>query len=362
MSDTPIRSYARANRELLEAFERYLVSRGQSARTRRSYCDSVGRLIDSLGATSVAEVDRGTIRQLLSALCDKGLDSNSIRLHTCALRSFFKFVRLGGLTNRDPTATLEHRKIASRLPVLLTVKEVEKLIGAARNPLERVVPEVLYSAGVRVSELVNLRLEDINERVIRVKNGKGGKDRVTLFGRKAAVAIRAYQKWRPSEQGFLIESPAHRGHVRRGKQHWYAYFWADGAEYRRRMQRHIALGTLEEIKTPGEAREIFELLASKIPGYHATPAHPYTPQQIGAILSRLAHRAKLRHVHPHALRRAFACHLLENGADLRVIQELLGHTNLSTTALYTSLTAADLKRVHQKCHPHEQEGAANEQE
>ena len=117
---------------------------------------------------------------------------------------------------------------------------------------------------------------------------------------------------------------------------------------------------MSEIPTREQASEIFENLASKIPGYHATPARPYTPQSIREVLHRLAHRAKLGRVHPHALRRALACHMLQSGGDLRSIQDLLGHTNLSTTMLYTHLTAEDIKRVHQNCHPHErQEGDAN---
>lgn len=114
--ETPVRSYAVSNRELVEAFGRYLIARGQSPATIRAYRDSVERLVDSIGATSVSEVDRGTIRQLQAGLCDKGLDSNSIRLHTCALRCFFKFIRLTGLTKHDPTLLLSHRKTPGRLP------------------------------------------------------------------------------------------------------------------------------------------------------------------------------------------------------------------------------------------------------
>ena len=312
--ETPLRSYAKANRELVEAFERYLIARGQSPSTIRAYRDSVERLVGSLGATSVSEVDRSTIRQLLAGLYDKGLDSNSIRLHTCALRSFFKFIRLTGLTKHDPTLLLAHRKTPGRLPRVLAIEEYERLIAAAEDPFERAVPEVLYSTGVRVAEFVKLRLEDILWGVdgsrlssLRVHKGKGGKDRVVLFGTKAADAIREYQKWRPSQHGFLFESPARWGHIRREYISWHGYFYVNGTRH------NLALGRVSEIPTREQASEIFENLASKIPGYHATPARPYTPQSIREVLHRLAHRAKLGRVHPHALRRALACHMLQSG-------------------------------------------------
>jgi site-specific recombinase XerD len=361
MKETPVRSYAVANRELVKAFERYLIARGQSASTLRAYRDSAQRLVDSLGATSVSEVDRGTIRQLQADLCDKGLESNSIRLHTCGLRSFFKFVRLTGLTNRDPTLLLSHRKVPGRLPIVLTIDEVERLIAAAKDPFERAVPEVLYSTGVRVSEFVNLRLEDIDfaGHVIRVKKGKGGKDRVVLFGSKGAEAMRAYLEWRPSHAGFLFESPARNGCIYTRCGSWYLNY------YDNRIQREIRFGSVSDIPTPELARKEVEAAASKIPGYRPAPARPYTPQAIREVLHRLAHRANLGRVHPHALRRAMACHMLQhgsNGINLRVIQDLLGHTNLSTTMLYTHLTTEDLKRVHEKYHPHEQGGDDGEKE
>jgi integrase len=175
-----------------------------------------------------------------------------------------------------------------------------------------------------------------------------------LFGSKAAGAIREYQKWRPSQHGFLFESPARWGHILREHISWYGHFYVNGTKH------NIVIGKVSEIPTREQAREVFERLASKIPGYHAMPARPYTPQAIREVLHRLAHRAELGRVHPHALRRAFTCHLISRGADLRAVQELLGHTNLSTTMLYTHLTAEDIKRVHEKCHPHErQEGDEN---
>ena len=351
MSAVPVRSFAPANRELVNAYERYLIARGNSAPTRRAYLDAVGRLAESLGSESIVNTERPKIRELFYQWQRKGLTDNSIRLHTCALRSFFKFIRLTGLTKHDPMLLIAHRKVATRLPVVLTVEQVEKLINAARDPFERAFVEVLYSTGVRISELVNLRLENIDfaERVILVKKGKGGKDRYVLFGAPAAKAIREYQEWRPSQAGFLFESPAQRGNIYLNKKwsFWVAQFYVDC------KPRRISLGSVREIATKERARQIFDRLVTKIPGFKARPSRPYHPVSLRPILARLAHRAGLGHVHPHALRRAMASHMLQRGANLRVVQDLLGHERLNSTMRYTWLDANHIKEVHHKFHPHE---------
>jgi integrase/recombinase XerC len=354
---TPMRSRARSNRELVTSYERYLVARGNAAETRRAYLDAVNRVVEGLGATSVVDLDRTAIRYTLGDWYRKGLTANSIRLHTCALRSFFKFITLTGLTNHDPMFLIGHRKLRTRLPVLLTVDQVESLIAAGRDPFERAVVEVLYSTGVRVSELVKLRLEDINwaSRSIRAHKGKGRKDRVVLFGSYAEKAIREYQEWRPSTAGFLFETPPRTGRLyirddarKRSKGgYWHVRFYVN------RVQREISLGSIREIPTREQARKAFERVVAKIPGYQPVPARPYGTRAICGVCYRLAHRAKLGRVHPHALRRAMASHMLQRGANLRVIQDLLGHERLTTTIRYTWLDTADLKKVHEKCHPYE---------
>ena len=360
MSAVPARSYARANRELLGAYERYLESRGNSGPTRRAYLDAVGRLVESLGSESVVNTERPKIRELFHQWQQKGLTANSINLHTSALRQFFKFIRLTGLTKHDPMLLISSRKVGKRLPVVLTLEQIEKLINAARNPFERAFVEVLYSTGVRISELVNLRLEDIDweSRSIRIHKGKGGKDRVVLFGSYAAKAMREYQEWRPSQAGFLFEAPAQRGNIYLEKRwnFWVAQFYVD------RKPRRISLGSVRDVPTKEHARQLFDRLVTKIPGFKARPSRPYHPASLRPVLRRLADRAGLGRVHPHALRRAFTSHLIQNGADLRIVQELLGHERVTTTALYTHLDANHIKKVHHKFHPHEQGGEDAEKE
>ena len=132
-------------------------------------------------------------------------------------------------------------------------------------------------------------------------------------------------------------------------------FYVDG------VLRSISLGKTNE-QTEEEAQREFERIAASIPGYRPKPARPYTTRAISNIINRLASRAGVGRVHPHSLRRAMACHMLSGGANIRAIQDLLGHDRIGTTQLYTHLTAEELKAVHQKAHPHEQRGSSDAEE
>jgi integrase/recombinase XerD len=356
-TNAPIPSFTRGNRDLAEAFERYLISRGFSPPTRRAYLDSVNRYVEMLHSMSVVEAGRREIREFQGSLLQRGLSSNSLRLHTIALRSFNKFLRLSGLTKHDPTLLLSPRKLPGRIPRFLTLEEVETLIAACETPLEKAIAEVMYSTGVRISELVSIRVDDItfsSPGVIRIVAGKGNKDRIVLFGSKADNAIRAYLGDRRT--GFLFEAPARTGefiepllrdgasHRRPNRHTWSARYYANG------VQRLLRLGKVRDM-SEAEARQKLDRVLAETPGFTPHPTRQYNKRSIRLLLERLAHRAKVPGVHPHCLRRAFATHLLEGGADLRVVQELLGHVNLTTTMLYTRFSNADLKKIHTRCHP-----------
>jgi integrase/recombinase XerC len=296
------RDYAGANGELIKSFCRYCVARGLAVVTIRAYREAAESFVESLGGQSVVSADHLLVREWIAGLHSRQVTSNTIRLRMCALRSFCRFVTLTGLTNRDPTLLIQRIKQPGRkIPRVLTVPEIEKLIAAGRNPLERAVLEFFYSTGVRISELISMRLEnvDFRNRVARVIAGKGNKDRPVLFGEKCKQALLKYLKWRPSRAGYLFE--------------------ASGC---------------------------------------GTSRRPYTTRAIANIVTAAGVRAGLGRIHCHMLRRAFATHLLQGGANLRVLQELLGHERLSTTQLYTVLSIGDLKNTHTKTHPHA--GSGNE--
>jgi len=316
------RSYAEANLELIAAFERYLIARGMAPQTISHYHSDLLPLLESLGECSIAVVDRPGIRAHLAKLQARELSPATIARHLNALRAFFKFLRLTGLAVHDPMILVRGYKQGSRKPVVLTIAEVERLIAAARIPLERAIAEVLYATGVRVSELVSLQLADIDwaGRSIRVEKGKGGKSRYVLFGKYAETAMLDYLK--PAEGEPVIES---------------SYRSAEGAWVSYRLRKH-ASGMLFE--SPRERH-------GELPG-------PYSAARIRQIVALIAHRAGLSHVHPHALRRAMASHMLESGADIRYIQELLGHDRINTTCIYATLSVGKLAEIYARCFPHAQ--------
>ena len=341
------RSFARANQELAAAFDRYLEARGFKPASRESYGKSVQGMVSFLHAKSVAEADRSVIRDFLGKLYARGLDANTIRRHTAGLRCFFKFVQLTRLTRHDPTAMLSHRKLPGRLQRVLTSNEVDSLVAAAKTPLESAVVEWLYGAGVRVSELVAMQLADVDfaSGVARVHKGKGGKDRIVLFGSKADAAIRRMIEWRPPQTGLLFEARPQNGHLRIVSGAWY------GCAYLDAIQREIRIGPVSALPTRADARRVFDRILAVTSGYKPKPARRYTARAIRLIVANMGVRAGIGKVYPHALRRAMATHMLEHGADLRAIQDLLGHERITTTALYTSLSAANLKAIHTRCHP-----------
>jgi site-specific recombinase XerD len=356
----PVRSYACSNLKLAEAFDRYQMARGQSATTLRAYHEAVAEFVASLGSESAVEADRTAIRRYQTALLERGVHENTIRLRTGALRQFFKFLAASGLTRGlNPTLLLSYRKVPSRVPRVLTIAEVKKLISAAERPVEAAIVEVLYATGVRVSELVNLRLADVDFSAkvspysLRVKNGKGGKDRVVMMGEKAMHALRRYLflTTKPHQTEFLFEVAPGLGTVHKNRDHWVGGF----AEKTGCRVSTLYIGKISALPSPEDAMRVLRQLLEKEPGFRPGPARPYTTKGIRLMVGRLAARAGIGHTHPHALRRALATHMLESGADLRCIQELLGHVNLTTTMRYTSLSPAKLKEVYDHSHPHAKE-------
>jgi site-specific recombinase XerD len=349
------RDYREANLELIESYVRYCEARCFSPQVTRQRRAILVKMAEYIGSRSFVQVGRSDILALLEEMLQRGLGASTINKHTNGLRSFFRFLRLTDLISVDPTLQISHRKLPKRLPRVLTVKEVEAVINAAKTPLERAVAETLYGTGIRVSELCGIQLENVDfaNRMIKVL-GKGNRERYVLFGRKAAEAIRKYLEWRPSKAGYLFEVAKRRPTIHVKGKIWYCHFYA-----RNGRQRGISLGKVADIPTKEAAREVWKKIAAKIPdGPHKPtadkPQHPYKTRHVQRMLKDMADRAGVKGVHPHALRRAMACHMLAGGADIRAIQELLGHRMISTTQIYTTLTNEQVDAVYRKAHPHAQ--------
>jgi tyrosine recombinase XerC len=280
----------------IEKFIRYLeIEKNYSAYTITNYRLDLEDFAQFLGQANIESVDYLTLRKYLSLLKEKNLTSRSVSRKLSTLRSFFKFLTREGLLKANPILVVSSPKMEKHLPQFLTEEETSRLIESAvatdeRGLRDRAILETFYSTGIRISELVGLDIQDTDfiSGVIKVR-GKGKKERVVPIGEHAVRAIRKYldKRKKQSEAVFLNKS---------GKR-------ISDRGVRNIVEKYIRLTSLKQ------------------------------------------------GVSAHTLRHSFATHLLDRGADLRSVQELLGHANLSTTQIYTHLTTERLKNIYDKAHP-----------
>ena len=296
---------ARARRFLLQRFADYIaLEQGLALRTQEAYgkdLDRFAEYADVKGIAAPLDITARTLREYVYHLKDLGLSPASIRRNVSALRTYFRFLTGDGIVVRDPSERLETPKRWRELPDVLSVDEVQRLIAAPTlddNMVfrDRALLELAYGAGLRVSEWITLGVRDLmlQEGLIRVF-GKGSKERLVPIGRSAIGAVAVYLR-----------------------------------ELRPRLEK-------------GEGKGVLLLNAR---------GRPLTRMGAWKILRGYVERAGItKHVSPHTLRHSFATHLLEGGADLRAVQEMLGHVDISTTQIYTHVDREYLRQVHRSYHP-----------
>jgi site-specific recombinase XerD len=270
-----------------------------------------------------------------------------------ALSSFFKFLQKTDVVKDSPVRFIANHKTSRRLPRFLSVDEVERLIAAAKTLRDRALILVMYSTGCRVSEVVGMRVEDISGRTVRVI-GKGDKQRLVVLGSRAVEILRSYLQGRKTGPVFVAEPIEQRGGVSRDRWGtWWGFFRHADANGKRVM-RGVRLGDYD-LRTKEQAREALRRhLPAKLP---STPQNAIDAHTVGTVLDAAARTAGIQHVHAHMLRHSCATHLLENGADLCSIAELLGHSSVATTQLYAHVSIAHLQKMIEKFHPHGKESA-----
>jgi integrase/recombinase XerD len=289
----------------IERFDDFLaLEQGASVETSKAYKLDIERFVtyeQVKGAASPSEVGSRSLREYIYHLKDLGLAAASIRRNISAVRTYFKFLLGEGHVVRDPSERLETPKRWRTLPEVLTVDEVERLLAAPSldEPLafrDRAMLEVAYGAGLRVSEWISLAVRDamLQDHLVRVF-GKGAKERLVPIGRRAIGAIAIYLR-----------------------------------ELRPTLER-------------GEGKGILFLSAR---------GQPLSRMGAWKILRKYVDQVGItKPVSPHTLRHSFATHLLEGGADLRAVQEMLGHVDISTTQIYTHIDREYLRSVHKQFHP-----------
>ncbi|MDD5428928.1 MAG: tyrosine recombinase XerC [Candidatus Omnitrophica bacterium] len=286
----------------VEKFINYLeVEKNFSAHTITNYSVDLKAFETFLGDKEVSSVDHLLLRKFLADMRAKSYSKRTIARKLASLRSFFKFLYREGHIKTNPITAISTPKLDKKLPVVLDEAQVAKLLRCPPDDdvfglRDRAILETIYSAGLRVSELVGLNINNVDliGEVIKVF-GKGSKERMLPIGRPATTALRRYLDKRDE----LKVKEKDKNAVFLGKNG--TRLW--GRSVRRILDKHI--------KTCAVAG----------------------------------------HISPHSLRHSFATHMLDRGADLRSVQELLGHANLSTTQIYTHVTMDRLKTVYDKAHP-----------
>ncbi len=324
-------------KEHLEAFVDVLqYNRHVSAHTVRAYESDVGQYLAWLAAErrrsmpslTPRDLDLTSVRGYLAGLSRAGQAPSSLARKLSALRTFMRYLRREGRIDEDPAALVVAPKRDQTIPAHLSEPEMVELLEmpdatTALGRRDRAVLELFYASGLRLSELVAVDLEDVNlpARVVRVL-GKGGKERLVPFNQATERAIRAWLRDRALvHQGLDV-----RAHARDSVRH-------RRAQRARRGRRGLA------------ARDADPLFVN----YRGTRL---TGRSVHRLVLKYVRQCSIRlAISPHALRHSFATHLLQRGADLRAIQELLGHAQLSTTQRYTHVNAAQLLEVYRKAHP-----------
>jgi len=278
--------------------------RGLSPRTLEAYGRDIARLAEFLAARGIRgprEVAASDLREFVYHLKDQGLQPTSIRRNLSAVRTYFAFLLGEGVVLTDPSERLEPPRTWRRLPTVLTRQEVERLLEAP-DPTDRLywrdraILEFAYASGVRVSELTALRLKDLAlDEGFATVLGKGSKERIVPLGRSAVRALNVYLR-----------------------------------ELRPTLDRGAGAGRV----------------------FLNARGRPLSRMGVWTILKEHARRAGIeKRVTPHTLRHTFATHLLEGGADLAAVQEMLGHADISTTQIYTHVDREYLRDVHRRFHP-----------
>jgi site-specific recombinase XerD len=289
----PLRRRSFQNETLMAKFDEYLTVVRPNKHTRRRYATWLQQFNTFLDGKNFVMVTRVEVRAFLATIYERDLQKGTMASALYALRQFYKFLELGDQVLVSAPRQVLAPKVSKRLPHALSVDEIEQIIAATDNPRDRALIELAFASGLRVSELSNLRIEDldIRARTLTVREGKGGNDRIGFFGDPAAAALRAYIGDRTS--GFVFQ-----------------------------------------------------------PSKGALPERRLSPRSILRIVVKVAKRAGIqKRVCTHIFRHSFATACLNAGMDIRFVQQLMGHGSLHFTQRYLHVATANLQGTHMKFHP-----------
>lgn len=278
---------------LSEYLEYLYIERGLSENTQEAYRRDLMHFIDFLYLKNISDFDgitRNNINTYIRDLRRESYAPTTVVRKIASLRGWFKWMIANEIIEHDPTVSLEQPKLSRYLPKVLSINEINTILAQKLSLRDRAIVELFYAAGLRVSELVGLELSNINVEQSYVRCfGKGSKERLVPIGNMAKIAIESYLK----ERNYILKK--------------------------------------------------CNLISNSL--FINEKAQAVTRQDVYKLIKNLGNIVN-KHISPHTMRHSFATHMLENGADLRVVQELLGHSDVSTTQLYTHVSKKRLKEVY----------------
>lgn len=290
--------------DLVQSFVSFLENdKRLSLNTLQSYRRDIEQYVaylDSINIRSLANTNKTTVITYLLHLQKKGRATSTISRNLASIRSFYQYAAKYGVIDGDPTTELESPKVEKKLPQILSTQEVELLLEQPKcvdlkGYRDKAMLELLYATGIRVSELISLNMQDINMEMAFIRCYKGSRERMIPIG---SIAIQAINEYFSKARNFLIQD--------------------------------------------ADEKAIFVNVNGK----------RLTRQGFWKIIKQYKNQAKInKDITPHTLRHSFAAHLLENGADLRSIQEMLGHSDISSTQIYAQIAKNKIKEIYKKTHP-----------
>jgi integrase/recombinase XerD len=288
------------------------------------------------------------VRCFLIEVMKRDLSVDGYNRHLWALRRFFDFLYMGGIVDSVAPRFVRGKPTRRRIPRVLGEAEVTRLIRSARNTRDKAAIELLYATGCRVGEFVRIQVEDVDFRRRSIRVAGKGNERTVFFGCSTAKAVKNYLAGRRSGPLFLPLPRKQTGCVSWSGRFWAGY-WVDysrGNDLARRTSTYLGKNICY--------REACARFKQRVPEAKLTRTsllRPLCTHVMTRILQQAALRAGLGRVTAHMLRLSFATHLLLRGADIRHIQELLGHTSLETTQIYTRIVPPNLRRTYDLFHP-----------
>ncbi|PTF69030.1 site-specific tyrosine recombinase XerD [Staphylococcus chromogenes] len=291
--------------DVVDEYLRFIqIEKGLSENTIAAYRRDLNHYLNYLAAQKISNldfIDRQIVQQWFGVLHDEGRSTKSIARFTSTIRSFHQFALREKYAAKDPTVLIETPKYERKLPDVISIDEIDLLLTTPETSKnngyrDRTMLELLYATGIRVSELINIEVEDVNLLMGFVKVfGKGNKERIIPLGETVIELLKTY---------------------------------------------------IENVRPQLLKKQVTHTLFLNMQG------KPLTRQGIWKIIKQTGAKAGIqKRLTPHTLRHSFATHLLENGADLRAVQEMLGHSDISTTQLYTHVSKTQIRKMYQQYHP-----------